>query len=461
MKRKLALLFILIFSFNLIYANELNKNNTEINLNTEAKAVSLISARSGQVLYQKNGDTAMPCASTTKILTAIIIMEDMDLKTEITASESFINPGGSNIAIDHGETLTIKDLLYALLLESANDAAVVLAEAHSGSTEEFAKIMNQRAREIGAVNSNFVTVNGLDHPEHYSTTNDMAKIAAYAIKNPVFREIVKTKTYTIAPTNKKNEARNYINNHNLFLMDNGEKMTYNNERIAIYDPRIDGIKTGYTDSAGYCLLSSLETEGSRYIAVVFGAPSQNSLYASSKSLLDYASYNYKRVKLVEKGTILDNIKVKGAESSGLNLVAAETIILSLPLDTEEKVAIEPKVERLEINYPIKMGMTLAKATYTLADGNSFIIDLVAERDIKNLDFIGEMTEVLSAKKITSYLDIIVIILKLIVVFVIWRWLIGILRRKRAKKIRQAKLAEIRNSNNSNVVDFNAIKNQRR
>ncbi len=446
MKKFITVMIILILSLNIIYAMDIK------NLENEAKAISLLSADTNQFLYQQNADTKLPAASTIKILTAIIIIEDMDLESEVTASENFINPTGSHIAIDRSETLKVKDLLYALLLSSANDAAIVLAEAHSGSVKDFTDIMNLRATEIGATNSHFANSSGLDAENNYTSANDLALIASYAMKNPTFREIVKTTKYTIAPTNKKAQARDYIVNHNLFLIDNGEKMPYDNKEIPIYDPRVDGIKTGYTDIAGSCLVSSLVAENSRYIVVVLGEKSQLGLYRISKAMLDYASENYKRVTLVEKGAVVDNIKIKGAEHSGLNLVAAESIKLTLPLTDEKEHKIVPIIEHKDAEYPITMGALLGQANYTLDDNTVVSVDLLAERDIKDVDFVGELTEILATKKsIDSYLDILIIIGKLCLVFLLWRIIIVQLR-KRAKKKALTKAEQA-----DNVVDFNEIK----
>jgi D-alanyl-D-alanine carboxypeptidase len=219
--------------------------------NISAEAYALIEAKTETVLEEKNGDKKMAPASTTKILTAIIAIEKAPLTSEFTVSKDAAAVIGSQIGLLEGESLTLQDLLYLLLLKSANDAAVVIAEGIAGNVEDFAVLMNKKAKQIGAVNSNFVNPHGLPDDNHYTTAKDLAIIAAYAMRNEVFASIVSTKTYKTGY-------------HSLTIA-NSNKLLYQ------YD-YIKGVKTGFTKAAGRCLVSCAEKEGVMLIGVTLNAP---------------------------------------------------------------------------------------------------------------------------------------------------------------------------------------------
>ncbi len=451
MKKKIiAIAITLLFCLTIIIAD-----TPEIH----SKAAILINADSGQVLYSQNENQALPIASTTKILTALIILENADLNASITTSANFTNPGGSHIAIDREETLLIKDLLYALLVESANDAAVALAEGEAGSVEAFVEKMNARAAELGAQNSHFANPHGLDAEGHAVTAADLAIIAAAAMQNPTFREMVKTKRYTIAPTNKKDKARDYLNNRNLFLYDNGDEIDYKGKKVSIYDARVDGVKTGYTPKAHNCLVSSFVNDASRYIVVVLGAENKNTLYGDSKQLIDYAIDNFSVVRVVTEGEVVTNIKVKNAESSGLNLVAAQTIERAVPITAQEELNIEKTIELNDNdNTLILMGKKMGEVSYSIGDEVIAKVDLLAQRDIDERDLVGELTHALSTKpSLSSPFEVAVLVFKILLTLLIWRFIVGRIRRKRSKVARDQRLAEIRSdidySAESNVVSL--------
>lgn len=428
---------------------------------TQSRAAVLINADTGQVLYQSNAETPLPPASTTKIMTGILVLEDMNLTDTVNAGPNFVNPGGSHIAIDHEEVFTVKDLLYALLVESANDAAAVLANAHSGSVEAFVEKMNGKAQAIGATTVHFDNPHGLDSDTHLMSAKDLALISAYAMENATFREIVKTLRYTIPPTNKKNEAREYITNGNLFLLNDGQTMNYDGQATKVYDQRVDGVKTGYTDNAKNCLVSSFTAEGARYIVVVLGAGGKDELYGDSKRLIDYAINNFERVRIVAEGEIVHNIKVKNAESTGVNLVATKSITRSIPVGQAEDGQIEHTVELYDIgDDQIIMGTPLGKAIYTLNGQVIATVELVSQRDVASRDLLGEITNALSTKPtFNSPIDVLILLGKIALVLLIWRWLVKNRRRRLAKIRRSQKLKAIREgiTSGENVVSLSKRK----
>lgn len=237
------------------------------------------------MLYQKDADLRLPPASTTKIVTAILTLESRrGLKDLLTVSKAATRVPASKLYLRPGQTLTIEDLLYGILLSSANDASVVLAEGIGGSVEDFAELMTKKAHEIGAVNSHFANPHGLTAPDHYSTARDLALLFRYAMKNPTFREIVHTKISSVSSNTvvrKKTVARRIsVRNHNRLLWN--------------FDGAIGG-KTGYTLAAQKCFVGAVQRNGATLIVAILGSRDQ---WGDTKKLLEYGFDNYQNLKLV-------------------------------------------------------------------------------------------------------------------------------------------------------------------
>ena len=219
---------------------------------TSAKAMAVIEASTGRLLYEKSKDLKLPMASTTKICTAITVIENCDnIEKTVTVPDKAVGVEGSSIYLQKSEKVKIIDLLYGLMLQSGNDCAEALAITVGGSIEHFAAMMNETAAKAGATNSNFVTPHGLHDDNHYTTAYDLALISAYAFKNPVFEQIVSTKKH-IMPWEGRNYPRVIVNK---------------NKILSTYEGG-DGVKTGFTKKAGRCLVSSATRDGMRIIAVV-------------------------------------------------------------------------------------------------------------------------------------------------------------------------------------------------
>ncbi len=237
----------------------------------------------GQVLYQREPDLALSPASTTKILTAIVALENAKSTTKLLrVTKSATRVPSSKLYLRPGQSMSIHDLLYGLLLSSANDAAIVLAEGIGGSVEHFAEMMTQKAHEIGAVNSHFVNPNGLTASEHFSTAKDMALIFAYAMRNPEFREIVQTKTSSVSSISAgktKRVRRISIRSHNRLLWN--------------FDGAIGG-KTGYTFAAQKCFVGGVSRDGATLIVSIMGS---RDLWGDTRRLLEYGLDNYESLKM--------------------------------------------------------------------------------------------------------------------------------------------------------------------
>ena len=261
----------------------MDNDYSKINYNSSAKACVLMDAYSGQILHYENMHARLPMASTTKIMTALVIIEDMPFDSTVTVEKECCGVEGSSIYLQQGEQLSVKELLYGLLLESGNDAACTLATAHSGSIEKFADAMNLRAQKMGLKNTHFDNPHGLSSNNHYTSAYDLAVITQHALKNQKFSEIVATKKYYIAE--RENCKARYFTNHNKLIF-----------RMDI----CDGVKTGYTIASGRCLVSSVSADNSRFIVVTLNDRND---YADHKYLLEYAVNEFNSVKLFDKGDL--------------------------------------------------------------------------------------------------------------------------------------------------------------
>lgn len=246
-----------------------------------ASAEIAMELQTGTVLSESNADIKLPMASTTKIMTAIIVVEDCNPEETFTVPDAAVGVEGSSIYLKKDEEINVKDLLYGLMLRSGNDAAAALAIHHSGSIDKFVEVMNARAKAIGANNTNFKNPSGLPDGEHCTTARDLCEIARYAMQNETFKQIVSTKSY-------KGDFRSYANKN---------KMLYNYEGA-------NGVKTGYTVKAGRCLVTSAERDGMDVVCVVLNCPD---MYERSANLLDACFNGYKLVKIDENDVFMSDI----------------------------------------------------------------------------------------------------------------------------------------------------------
>lgn len=277
-------------------------------LPVSAQAVSaqkayVFDAVSGRVLYEKNADDRSLIASTTKIMTALIICEQCNVLDRMRIPKEAVGIEGSSMYLQEGEILTLQELLYGLMLSSGNDAAVALAIYCGGTVEGFAELMNDKARILGLRNTHFENPNGLDSPGHYSTARDLAVLAAYAMENPVFSKTVSTKNLKIGDR--------YLTNHNKLLW-----------RV----PGADGVKTGFTKAAGRILVSSATRGGRRIIAATIDDPDD---WQEHACFLEQGLSRYIQQRIVEKGTCIDTLEVVGGENTQVEILAAEHVEYAL------------------------------------------------------------------------------------------------------------------------------------
>lgn len=327
-----------------------------------AAAAVVMEAKTGKIIYAKNPDEKRAPASTTKILTGALAIEEKgdSLDQMVTASVKAAATGESSIWLEKGEQLTLEQLLYGLLLNSGNDAAVAIAEYVAGSEEEFVRMMNQKAKEVGANNTNFANPNGLPNPNHYTTAKDLALIARYALQNPKFAEIVSTKTQTI-PWPGHEWDRKLINTN---------KMLWRLEGA-------NGVKTGYTNAAGHCLVSSATRNGQQFITVVLA--SQN-MWDDSTNLLEYAFANFERVTIFRKGDMVTYAPVNQGMESKVPLLAASDVDAVVAKnevkDLQNRILLKQKIAA-----PVKQGDIIGNTKIYLYDQEIAAGDLVAAQDV--------------------------------------------------------------------------------
>lgn len=283
-------LFILTLCFSNIFAIDIPV--------LACKSAILIDNDSGKILYGLNENEKIYPASTTKVLTAILALEKLDLSSSTVVSEAAtkLPYGSSNTALKQGEVMSIKDLLYAMMLKSGNDAANVIAEAVSGSIDNFVALMNKKASDIGCENTNFTNAHGYHDDNHYTTPNDMMKILSYALENDEFVKIFSTASYTISPTNKTDKERIYQNTNRLIL-------TKDDSYLSRYYEYCIGGKTGYTDEAGRTLVAYAKKDDKNLILGVFNSNpsgSEDLRYTDSINLFEYGFNDFEKNKLLSK-----------------------------------------------------------------------------------------------------------------------------------------------------------------
>lgn len=312
-----------------------------------AHAAALMDAKAGRFLYKKNADILLPMASTTKILTCIIVLENAKLEDFVTISHNASIQPKVRMGVAEGEKYYVKDLLYALMLESYNDVAVALAEHVGGSVEGFAALLNNKATELGCTNTHFVTPNGLDADGHYTTAMELCKLAAYAIQNKKFIEITNTKEYSLSEINSGRVIQ--VNNKNRFLTE--------------YNGAI-GVKTGFTGKAGYCFVGAAKRGNLLLVSSVLACgwpPNKSYKWTDTKALMDYGFENFKEKEIFPSKITLPKCGVKEGKTTALKL-GYKPSHLCIATDGSELVTIYLELP-INLVAPIKKGSKIGYLHY--------------------------------------------------------------------------------------------------
>ena len=375
MKRENKSLFIvalilaaMIFSFLTIYVFGEHKSNS---LSISAKSAVLYQPETDNFLYCKNADARLPMASTTKIMTALVALENSDMDEIVEVDDSAIGIEGSSAYLKSGDVLSMEELIYALLLQSANDAAVAIACHIGGDTDGFVRMMNSKAEELGLVNTNFVNPNGLDSEEHYTTARELSLIAANALKNEEFKKIVSTHKKTFSNDER---IRTYVNHNKL---------------LHLYDGCI-GVKTGFTKKSGRCLVGAAEKDGLTFISVTLDAPND---WNDHSAMLNYGYDRLERICLADE---LDHIYripiIDGVKNS---ITVGNTEGASIITERENQVIDEHiRLVRYAIA-PINRGDILGEIIYTVNGEVAARVPLVATETINKNEKQGFLYKILS------------------------------------------------------------------
>jgi len=363
-------------------------------------------------------------ASTTKIMTAYLALNHLNLTDELTASKTAVDiaSDSSKMGLSAGEILTAETLLYTLMIQSANDAANVLAEAVSGSIAEFIDLMNQTAKELGMKNTHFSNTHGYHDDNHYTTAYDMAQIAQKAMENPIFAKIVATKSIQIPPTNKYNKERIFSTRNSLIN---------NRSNLPLQYSYANGIKTGYTDKAGQCLVGSAHRNGMDLISVVFHAPknSPDRAFVDTKNLFLYANTMYSIKTVLTADALASTCHVKWASGkSHMVLKTMQDVKALLPRNNYNEALLTSEITIYDnITAPIKEGDKLGEIKYFYDQQEVASASLFASRDVSR-NYLKQFFSYVLSIWFLLFLGVIVLIILL-------------LRRKEKKRI--ARLRQIR------------------
>lgn len=356
--RNTVLLSLLMYSFFLLNPVQVLAEVPEV----VGEAAVLIDVKNGQIVFEKNPHERMYPASTTKILTAIIALENAKLDDVVIVPVAACNVEGSSTGLQEGERITLEDLLYALMLNSGNDTAIAIAEHIGGSVDNFLVMMNKKAADLGAKNSNFKNPNGLPDPEHYSTAYDLALISRHAMQNKDFRKIVSTRTKII--TREIPDAQVYLDNSNKLLWR--------------YDGAL-GVKTGYTNLARQCLVAAASKEDREFLAVVL--KSEGSIWADATKLLDYGFNNFENVALTATGTVVADAPVRYGTPEVVPAQTAGYLTYNFSKNNLQGIRRELLLQE-NITAPVKAGAKIGEMAFYSGELELGRVDLLAQHEVK-------------------------------------------------------------------------------
>lgn len=348
-------------------------------LNINSRSYIVLDRKTNEVLFGKNQFEKRKMASTTKIMTALITLERVNLQDNVTVSKKAARTGGSRLGLKANDIITVNDLLYGLMLCSGNDAAVCLAEYVGGSIEEFAELMNQKAKELNLTNTHFVTPHGLDSEEHYTTSYELAILSNYALNNTKFKEIVGTKNHTIN-----------INGYPKALSNTNELL---GNLSGVY-----GIKTGFTNGANRCLVTACKRNDMDIICVVLGADTKKFRTQDSIKLIEYTfeNYQYIDVKLLIESKFqewkqenLGKISINKSISSNIDVHYSPIPYNSFPIFKEDISSLKVNIDcKYELNAPIMKDSSIGTLKLSLNDKDIVTCDLLVSNSVdkKNISY---------------------------------------------------------------------------
>lgn len=366
MKKIICLFFSFFFLLNIVKAEDLV-------LAPNAKSAIILEASTGEVLFEKNSHEKLHPASMTKMMSMLLILENIEKGVInwddiVTVSSNASSMGGSQILLETGEQMSVSDLFKGIAVASGNDAVVAMAEKIAGTQEEFVNMMNKRANELGLTDTNFKNCHGLDDANHYSSASDMAKIAMELVKHEKLFE--------------------YTSIYEDYLRENTDRKFWlvNTNKLVRFYSGVDGLKTGYTKEAGYCLTATAKRNGMRIIVVVMGEPESSVRSSEVSSMLDYAFAQYELESFLSTDSKLDTVYINKAHKEYFNVVPTENVtILNKKLEDKKNATYELKMDSYKL--PIKKGDRVGSLN-VYVDGNLYrSIDVTFDDDVNKADLI--------------------------------------------------------------------------
>lgn len=365
---------------------EASSKNSNSPPSINSRAAVVFDRVSKTVIYGKNIDSKRAMASTTKTMTAILTLENGNLDEVIEVSKKAANTGGSRLGLKTGDKIKLRDLLYGLMLRSGNDAAVQIAIHLGGSVEGFAKMMNDKAKELGLKATNFVSPHGLDDPNHYTTAYEMALLTDYALNIEEFAKIVNTKQTTIA-----------INSNPVTI--------YNTNELLGNLEGVDGVKTGFTNNAGRCLVTSTTRSGWQIITVVLGADTKKFRTKDSIELIEYSFKNFEQVNIKEK--IVQEFEVWKKENfAEIEVIKGKEKSVNMKLDYGYDYELYPinkeKINELtlqieckqKLEAPIENGLQIGSVHIILEGKEIMNVPIVTEREVERKNILNYFCEIM-------------------------------------------------------------------
>lgn len=416
-------------------------SNTVFAISFDAPASLIIDMNTGRILHKQNETKRMYPASTTKIMTALLALENLNLEDKVTIMEEDfkgVTPYQSPFNIQIGEEITVLDLLYLLLLPSANEAATALARAVSGSTDEFIKLMNTRAKELGADSSNFVNPHGLPDNNHYTTALDLSVMATKALENETFRLIVNTAQKKLSPTNKTPEQR-LIYTTNRLIFKSSDPVFYKNAY---------GVKTGFTNPAGYCLVAlAKKSDDAKILTVVLGAGKDDKTaipksFTETIKMFDWVFNNFKNQLLIKKDDNLVEAPIKlSSERESVVLKAQDNIYAMLEAGYDKDLLKTEHILKENIKAPIEEGDILGETTLSYRGeeiGRTNLISVQSASMSKVLYYVDILENFFTT---TTFKVILITFILLICLYIFMKITIRKRRKKRRYRNRTMKNSE--------------------
>lgn len=360
--------FLILFNFTFVFSVQAD----DLKLAENAKSAILIEASTGKILFEKNADEKLHPASMTKMMSMLLIIEAIEdgvIKWDqiVQVSENASSMGGSQILLETGEKMSVRDLFKGVAIASGNDAVVALAETVAGSVNNFVSMMNKRASELGLTNTNFKNPHGLDDANHYSSSRDMSIIA---------KELVKHK-----------EVLEYTKIYEDYLREDTDRKIWlvNTNRLVRFYDGVDGLKTGYTEDAGYCMTATAEKDGMRIIAVVMGEDTSKIRNQEVSEMLDYAFAQYKVINMLKNKSSLGKYRVENGKDEYVKVVPLEeATVVKKKSEKDGNLSYDIKLKALKA--PLKIGDNVGTLTIK-EDGNSVkTLNLTVDKDVERANF---------------------------------------------------------------------------